>query len=180
MGKQVTFFMTHEDEKSFLDAIRQFGPLTVVHSAFVDESEMEVRSFQAIGALGNDANLALVNGPDASGIKHEFFPTSGTHCLDLAESEVVQFSRCKPVKTWLANGRLWLEENSSKRAKSPAFLKWANALFKWVHANYTKNDAGHFVGPNALELAKAGKLQLGPPMAAPLSLEERKRILGLQ
>lgn len=180
MGKQVTFFMTYKDEKAFLDAIRRFGPLTVARSTFVDESKVEIHSIQEIGTMSNDANLVFVNAPNTSSFKHEFFPTSGSHCFDVAESEIVQFYRCKAVKEWVTNGRLWFEENSLNGLKKPAFVKWANALIKWVRSNYTKNNEGHFVGPNAYELAKAGKLQLGPPTEAPLSLAERRRILGLQ
>jgi hypothetical protein len=63
--------------------------------------------------------------------------------------------------------------------KSDAFVKWANSLLKWVRRRYERDAKGNYVAPNALELSKAGKLQLGPSDEPELSLEERKRILGL-
>lgn len=179
MGKQVTFYMTHEDEKNFLVAIREIAPVKLIYNTFADESKIELQSLQPVGTTTHDANLSLV-ATASSFIKYEFFPTSFCYCVDLAESEVVQFNRCKPVKTWLANGRLWFDEKSGQGKKSPVFVTWANSLLKWVQANYHKRAAGHFVAPHALELSKAGELHLGPPLEPPLSLEERKRLLGLQ
>ena len=171
--------MTHEDEQAFLDAIRQFGPLALVYSAFSDPAKMEVHLFHSVGTVAGDDNLGLVNAPSANNLKHEFFSTSSTYCLDLAESEIVQFNRCRPIQTWIANGRLWFDENSFKGVKSQAFLKWANALLEWIRINYKKNNSGDFIAPYALELANQGKLQLGPTIA-PLSIEEQKRILGIK
>ena len=172
--------MTYEDEKNFLDAIRQRGPVSLVYNSFPCESGMEIQSLQPVGATTNDANLSLLNAAVDSQLKRDFVSKSRSYCIDLAESEVVQFNRCKAIKTWLANGRLWFEEKASPGMKSDAFLKWANSLLKWVQTNYRKDAAGNFVAPHAQELSKAGKLQLGPPAESSISLEDRKRILGLQ
>ena len=48
------------------------------------------------------------------------------------------------------------------------------------NGSYERDARGIYVAPNALKLSKAGKLQLGPSDEPELSLEERKRILGLQ
>lgn len=179
MGKQVTFFMTHEDEKEFLEAVRQFGSIRLMRNFVSIESEKEILSLP-VDVTTSDANLSLVNGAVGSEPRYEFFPSSRNHCIDLAESDVVQFSRCKMVNTWLLDGRLWFDEKSSRGKKSAAFLKWANSLLKWVQSNYYKDVAGNFVGPDALKLSEASMLQLGPPITPSISLEERKRILGLQ
>lgn len=172
--------MTYEDEKDFLEAIRQLGPVKVIYNTFSDESKMEIQSLQPVGTTTNDANLSLVNPTFASSINHEFYPSQSYHCIDLAESEVVQLNRCKSVNAWLTNGRLWFDEKSNAGKKSTDFLKWATSLLKWIQKNYYKDALGQFVAPHALDLAKAGKLQLGPPREPSISLEERNRILGLQ
>ena len=180
MGKQIRFFMTHGDEKEFLASVRELGPLSVIFNTFTDESAMEVQSLQPVGISVYDDNLSLVN-PTVGAIKYEFYPSQTYYCVDLTESEVVQFNRCKSVDSWLANGRLWFEEKTSQGRKSAAFSKWANSLLRWVRRHYEKDGSGlYYVAPQALELLKAGKLQLGPPSEPPLSLEERKRILGVQ
>ena len=171
--------MTHEDEKEFLEAVREFGSVRMMRNFFSIESEREILSLP-VDVTTNDGNLSLVNVSVGSVPNYEFFPSSRNHCIDLAESNVVQFNRCKIVNSWLMNGRLWFEEKSNQGKKSAIFLKWANSLLKWIQSNYYKDDAGNFVAPRAFELSKAGKLQLGPPIKPPISLEERKRILGLQ
>jgi hypothetical protein len=180
MSKQVTFFMTYEDEKKFLDAIHLLGPVKVIYNTFADELQMEVQSLQAVGTVSHDVNLSLLNPAVGTTIKRTFYPSQSYHCVELAESEVVQFNRCKPVNTWIANGRLWFDEKSNAGKKSAAFINWANSLLKWVRDNYFKNAAGHFIAPHALELLRAGKLQLGPPTESAISIEERKRILGIE
>lgn len=170
--------MTHEDERRFLVSADNLSPLKIIHNTFADESKMEVLSLQPVDTLGTNANLSLVNAANMR-IQYEFFPSSGNYRVNLVESEVVQFNRCKPIKTWLANGRLWFEEKSRQGKKSAAFSKWANSLLNWVRNNYERHGNQNFVGPNALELARAGKLKLGPPIEPQISLEERKRILGV-
>jgi hypothetical protein len=187
MGKQVQFYMTHEDEKSFLASISDIAPVRLVFKSFVHPSPMELGSFAPVGSHELDAHLCLVNTTLVTPPKVESYPQHSRRYVDPAESEVVEFTRCelakgryKPSQTWLRNGRLWFDEQHMLVRKSDAFINWANSLLKWIRRSYERDSRGIYVAPNALELSKAGKLQLGPTMEPELSLEERKRILGLQ
>lgn len=181
MGKQVRFYMTHEDEMNFLASIGTLAPVKLVWRYFEDKSKMEMESVGPVGSLKGDADLCLVNGIVETQLKLNTYSGPLHHSIDLAESEVVEFSRCEPFKTWLNDGRLWFDEQTSHGRKSAAFLRWANSLLRWVRSHYEKDESGlYFVAPYALELSKAGKLQLGPSAEPQLSLEERKRLLGLQ
>ncbi len=192
MGKQVQFYMTHEDEKNFLASISDLAPVRLLYRGFADPSHMVVESFEPVGAREGNAGvcpgsqLCLVNATLGAPPKVNFYPEQSRHCLDRHESEVVDFDRCelakgryKPSQTWLNDGRLWFDEQHTLVKKSDAFIKWANSLLKWVRRNYERDARGIYVAPNALELSKAGKLQLGPSAEPELSLQERKRILGL-
>jgi len=173
--------MTYEDEKNFLAAIQGLAPVKLIYNTFTDEANMEVTTLQPVGSARCDTHLSLVNPRIQAPIKHQFFPSQSYHCVDLLESDVVEFSRSAPFKTWLNDGRLWFDEKSSQGKKSAEFLKWANSLLRWVRSHYEKDASGfYYVAPQALELSKAGKLQLGPSAEPSLSLEERKRILGIQ
>jgi hypothetical protein len=193
MDKQVGFYMTHEDEKNFLASISDLAPVRLVRQTFTDPSHLELESFEPVGSRdGNarlclEAHLCLVNTTLGAVPKVNSYPQHSYRFVDVAESEVVEFTRCelakgryKPSQTWLSNGRLWFAEQHMLVRKSDAFVKWANSLLKWVRRNYEKDARGNYVAPKALELSKAGKLQLGPSDEPELSLEERKRILGLQ
>jgi hypothetical protein len=109
MGKQVQFYMTHENEKSFLASISDLAPVRLLHRTFTEPGHMELESFGRVG-LYEAGELAAQMGSQ-----------------ELREGYQRQYA-----------------------------------------------------APNALELSKAGKLQLGPSAEPELSLEERKRILGLQ
>jgi hypothetical protein len=195
MGKQVQFYMTHEDEKNFLASISDLAPVRLDYQTFTEPSHMELESFVPVGHCGGNfhpnyfrnAHLCLVNATLGTPPKVDSYPQHSYRSIDLAESEVVEFTRCKlakgqykPSRIWLSSGRLWFAEQTMHGRKSDAFIKWANSLLKWVRRHYERDARGNYVAPNALELSKAGKLQLGPSMEPELSLEERKRILGLQ
>lgn len=195
MGKQVRFYMTHEDEKNFLASISDIAPVRLIYKTFTEPLHMELQSFAPVGHCGGNfhpsyfqnAYLCLVNATLAAPPKVNSSPQHSHRSVDLAESEVVEFTRCKldkgqykPSHTWLSSGRLWFAEQTMDGRKSDAFIKWANSLLKWVRRKYERDARGNYVAPNALELSKAGKLQLGPSDEPELSLEERKRILGLQ
>jgi hypothetical protein len=195
MGKQVQFYMTYEDEKNFLASISDLAPVRLIYQTFTESSPMELESFPPVGHSGGNfhpnffqnAHLCLVNALLKSPPKVNSYPKHSYRFVDIAESEVVEFARCgpakgqyKPSQTWLSNGRLWFTEQTMDGRKSDGLIKWANSLLKWVRRNYERDAKGNYVAPNALELSKAGKLQLGPSDEPELSLEERKRILGLQ
>lgn len=192
MGKQVQFYMTHGDEENFLASISDLAPVQLVYQTFTEPSHMELESFEPVDSReGNargrpEAHLCLVNTTLRTPPKVDSNLQHSYCSIDPAQSEVVEFSRCgpakgryKPSKTWLSGGRLWFAEQDMGVRKSDAFIKWANSLLKWVRRNYERDARGIYVAPNALELSKAGKLQLGPSDEPELSLEERKRILGL-
>jgi len=193
MGKQVRFYMTHEDEKNFLASISDLAPVRLVYKTFTEPLHLELESFEPVGTReGNarfcpEAHLCLVNATLGTVPKVNSYPQHSYRFVDPAESEVVEFLRCElakgqynPSLTWLNNGRLWFTEQTMDGRKSDAFIKWANSVLKWVRGHYERDAKGNYVAPNALELSKAGKLQLGPSDEPELSLEERNRILGIQ
>jgi hypothetical protein len=187
MGKQVQFYMTHEDEKNFLASISDLAPVRLIYKAFTEPLHLALESFEPVGGHKDDAHLCLVNATLGTVPKVNSSPQHSYRFVDPSESEVVEFLRCelangqyKPSKTWLNNGRLWFAEQTMGGRKSDAFIKWANSLLKWVRRHYERDSKGNYVAPNALELSKTGKLQLGPSDEPELSLEERKRILGLK
>lgn len=187
MGKQVQFYMTYQDEKSFLASISDLAPVRLVFKSFVHPSTMELGSFAPVGSHEDDAHLCLVNATLGTVPKVNSYLQHSYRFVDPSESEVVEFLRCelakgqyKPSRIWLSAGRLWFTEQTMDGRKSDSFIKWANSQLKWVRRHYEMDARGVYVAPNALELSKAGKLQLGPLAEPELSLEERKRILGVK
>src|SRR5882757_2253458 len=123
MGKQVQFYMTHEDEKNFLASISDLAPVRLIYKTFTEPLHLELESFEPVGGReGNtplclEAHLCLVNATLKSPPKVNSHPQHSYRFVDPAESEVVEFLRCEPAKgqykpsqTWLSNGRLWFTE----------------------------------------------------------------------
>ena len=69
MGKQVQFYMTHEDEKNFLASISDLAPVRLIYKTFTEPLHMELESFAPVGHSGGNfhpnycqnAYLCLVN-----------------------------------------------------------------------------------------------------------------------
>src|SRR5579862_8956854 len=57
MGKQVQFYMTHEDEKNFLASISDLAPVRLVYHTFTESSHMELESFVPVGGHEHDVDL---------------------------------------------------------------------------------------------------------------------------
>lgn len=179
MGKQISFFMTRDDERDFLTEIGWIAPVRVLLRSFADHSQMDLPSVEGGVCPAITPYLCLVNATFESALKINSYPAQSRHTIDIHESEVVEFHRCEPYKTWLKVGRLWFDERTPEGRKSTAFLNWANSLLKWIRSHYQKDASGlYYVAPHAHELSKAGRLQLGPPTEPSLSLEARRRLLG--
>jgi hypothetical protein len=185
MGKQVRFYMTHEDEKLFLASISDLTPVRLVYQMFSEPSHMNLESFAPIRSrkeyfpLCMETHLCLVNAKLGTKPKINFNPPH-LCSIDKSESEVVEFHRCETFENRLMDGRLWFTEQDMGVRKSDGFVNWANLLLKWVRMNYERDTRGIYASPNALELSKSGKLHLGPSVEPEVSLAERKRIFGLK
>ena len=177
MGKQVGFFMTVADELAFLSAVQdELGPLVIIANTARTEREI-VALLKPVDAF--NANLSLVRSDDLHDVISTHVDAQGVFCVDLLNSKVVQFNRCKPMKGWLAPGRLWFEEKMDQGKKSTDFRSWANKLLSWFEKNYSRaSDGLYFVGPESEKLSIEGSLKLGPPRDG-MSPEEMKKSLGL-
>ena len=177
MGKQVRFFITLADELAFLSAVQnELGPLIIVANTSRTEQEV-VASLQPVDS--SNANLSLVRADDLDDVISTYVVEQGVFCVDLFNSKVVQFNRCKPMNGWLVPGRLWFEEKMDRGKKSADFRSWANKLLSWFEKNYSRTSDGlYFLGPEAEKLSASGSLKLGPPRDG-MSPEQMKKALGL-
>ncbi len=178
MGKQIEFYMTYNDELTFLDALGAES-VSLIYNTFKDPGKMRLDSLDPVGRHPYDANLSLLNVLLDCRLVYRFVEGVPLYTVDLLESEVVQFNRCVVTKTWLKNGRLWYEESTRTGKKRLEFSRWAESVLGWIRTSYKAGEDGRYVGPDALEQAKKGALALGPP-TDPISPSEARKILGQQ
>ena len=172
--------MSSQDETDFLSAISDLAPVKLVRATYQVELKMEVNCLDVAGIDPIEGDLCLLNATLERRLKVHFYAAPSHYFVDKMESEIVEFHRCRRVKTWLAEGRLWFDDRANEGKKSADFVKWANSLLRWVRRNYHRDPGGEYVGPEAHELSNAGKLQLGAPMEPEIPLAERRRTLGLE
>lgn len=162
MGKQIGFFMTHRDEIDFVSAIRQkYGPLEIIsNTSRIEHEPVELIESAKIA----DSNLSLVRLDDLERVVTSYVTNQSVYCVDLLNSNVVQFNRCIQRNGWLAPGRLWFESVSNHGKKSHDFVKWANSILGWIKKEYARIDGySESVGPDAYRRWSSGGLVLGPP-----------------
>jgi len=178
--------MEPEDERNFLERIRVIEPYQIGRSAYESERERFI-PIEGVASLEGNLSiytLAFVRPRDVSLIISRA-DSGTTHNLDTANSPVVEFGRCRRKGERLSVGRLWYQETrlvgrNRLENKDKDFSRWAQKIFDWIKKNYSyMPEQLCYGGPVALARSIAGSLRLGPPTDSGLSLEERKRILGL-
>lgn len=178
MGTQVSFFMSFEDEQDFLAAVRAQGPFMLVRSSFEGWEATDIRDLQPIEASPLDADLCMLPTESLDSLLVRRSPGRRYSCIEIGESEVVQFNRCQRGASWLKEGRLWYASRTSQGKKSAAFLAWSRAVFRIINRRYSRDSVGRFVGPGAKKGCTSEGLGLGAPAHSVLSVEERMRVLG--
>ena len=176
MGTQVEFYMTHNDERAFLEALGQNARFTIIHNTYSEPENREIDNLVPVGANRYDSNLALLNAEIDSKLMVDFVEKQSVYVVDLVESEVIQFNRCTPSNSWLRNGRLWFEARS-RQPKTVEFVQWARWVVTWIRKSYSHGADGRYVGPDAKSKAAEGTLVLGPPIEG-VSRDEIRKIIG--
>jgi hypothetical protein len=166
MGKQVRFYMTYEDEKEFLQALRLKAPVRLICQVFKDESAMEMPEILPV-KKDMSAFMALVNSNCSTRFNYRCVPEHKNYFFDQQNSEAIEFSRSEPRDdNRITDGRLWFQETwyenrESEGRKSEEFCKWANSVLRWIRSHYHKREDWDYVGPHAFKLWQEGKLKLG-------------------
>lgn len=180
MGKQINFFMTVEDERAFVEALKAQSPCVLIRNT---SKHAQLSQVEGLAPLTDDPSLvdvSLVRLEDVSEVRTELIAAQQVYAVDVLNSPVVQWSRCRMMTGWLASGRLWFEESANDGKKKEAFRRWAKSVVSWPTRNYEPlNGRPYLVGPSAAKKAATGELQLGPPTRG-MSSEEMRRVLGLE
>lgn len=170
MGRQVNCYMLPADAVEFLKAIGNMERVYFMNSrqTTFDLQPIPVSTIREIGTLSIFGYLARA--ADLPSIRLQFVPAQGYWTIDDAQSPVVQFNRGFYDGTILRRGRLyfqpWYYDNSdwaTRIDKSPAFVRWAENLLRWVRRHYQRDpETGFYIGPHARAWAAQGAGRLLP------------------
>ena len=160
MGQQVRFYMTHEDEVKFIEELRQKADIDLVYNTFFAENKMVLNPFVPVGLDVYACNTSLLNKTITHRIAYRYIQEQSYFCVDVGSSEVIQFNRSKLDGQRHRSGRLWFDERTLMgEPKSDAFIKWANAVLRWIRTHYKKKPDDEYYGPHALALSETGQVE---------------------
>ncbi len=157
MGKQIRFFMTQEDEKSFLDLVLRRQELLVrpkLQKGKIDICSLYCENESKLFITSNHANIV-----------------AQTDFIDFIDSDVIEFSRSEIKNDYQMNyGRLWVElQYWDKQGQLITKEKWLSDSFefyrRWIKRKYRPSkDRDFYIANEAYELYREGKLKM---MATP-------------
>ncbi len=163
MGRQVNFYMTHEDEQEFLGFVRSTGTIAVFMTTQDSAELLELNELPAEDVEGAYF-LCFWNKDISPHPKLKFITEQNHYCVDKMESEVVEFLRCVTIDQRLNPGRIWTEitywdlneDPPVMIRKPPAFEKWYNKLAAWLRKHGTRSESGYFIMPEASHFVHRG------------------------
>ena len=151
---QVNFFMTSEDEASFLDFL----------FSRTDTHILEGRFFE----LPNPTPLAskdeISEGDIFTLVSKELMPEliasscgPAGYLFDMFFDPHIEFSRCRTSKKRLLNGRIYAKIGWLKpKEANVVYKKWYCSIERWLKKLYRRVDRTWWFGPGAWEWSMAG------------------------
>jgi hypothetical protein len=159
MGKQVNFYMNEDDEHAFFNFLRSTGELRIFSYTSNSATPNELFELPSRETLFWACQF-LQNASTSSDPIMKFIKTQSYYIPDVAESELIEFSRSFVDEGRLVRGRIWAEMNrydSSIIVRKPQnFLKWYERIASWIKRNSTRNSCGDYILPGAAKFAAEG------------------------
>lgn len=163
MGRQIQFHMLPEDSKAFLDFVQKRDPVVITLRSSDSPEIKEVSDPSSETGIMTLWNQSLLVSLERERI---VYPGRAYYGID-ASRPTLEFSPSEPCK-WngrgaLLQGRLY----GFFDRPFPEYMKWFNALARWIRSNSMKNPLplNGYVGPAAYDWYKKGGLLL--PMFRP-------------
>jgi len=160
MGKQVNFFMLGTDESVFHKVLTDHQ-LCVVPAYVTEPSIFPYNVLPGISEVPRGAEACIVRAQDINGIILDFFEGIRLYAVDVHDSNVIQFNRCRLDAGTLFRGRIWAEMSAPRLDqhgrevsvyKGDDFESSFNSLAQWIRRNYKRDPQyGFYCGPQAYE-----------------------------
>jgi len=164
MGKQLSFYLSPQDEASLLAQLNEHCGVRVVYNVFDTPDQMSADPLPALGANPPyDNNLSLI--PASFEPRLALHVQQGYTRILTADSECIQLTRTTLLGQQYCAGRLWYEpQRDSGRNKRKLFLDWANCVFKHLRRELSRNPdySNRYFGPVMLSQLQKGQIAVSP------------------
>lgn len=153
MGKQITFFMTPDDEQRFLCAAEARSDLVFLPTQ-LESHVLTGNLLRAHDISKSDFVLWCMwnrSITPESDIVVEPMPDGAGYSVNRRNSEVIELFRSRLGKAGLQQGRLWAQTTG----KSKDFENWYTSLAGWIRRHFKRRGAD-WIGPGALKWESRG------------------------
>ena len=161
MGRQVPFYMTCEDEVSFVEYVRTTCNVCLFlgHAPAPEPVCLDVLPEENVEGW---FQLFLWDRDHCPPPLFDYIENRGYY-VDHLSSEVIEFSRSSIAGKEMQAGRIWAEfyrvVGDDYVEKGPYLKKWFRKLANWIRRNAVRKEPGGYVLPGAAKFcAEGGKL----------------------
>lgn len=161
MSKQVQVFLTTEDEANLFHSLSKEHDLLLARSVYWADDEQFVSSPAQLGAYPTDQQIALTLPSFRTGLLVTAY-SEGHKRLDLINSPVIEFDRCRIGTRRVRCGRFWYQLESSDAEKGEEFKLWVRSFWQSLQRHLTsiQQPIRALIGSEALSLANGKQIDL--------------------
>lgn len=174
MGRQINFFLSKNDQKSFDDFLRTFDDICFLAYYNKSNAPTIINDTLIYDQLKEGSRVYLVRKQDIKKIKFTFIEKFNYWLIDDSPSPVLHFDRCVSYNNDLRSGRLYFQpkyvENLQWVEKDIDFIKWSDSIiaksrrfFKKYKYKYESSSYEYtaYFGQDAMKLIEENKAEMG-------------------
>jgi hypothetical protein len=153
--------MTQNDESSLVSTLRSEFEVVVMRPVYYSDEDRVVDTLPDFDCSPTDRQLALTSAEFIDRVVVTRFPKGHTR-IDLINSSVIEFTRCKIDGRNLRPGRFWYQLQAKEATKSVEFKKWSAKIFRFIKRSLVKLETSleSYSGQEAEAQSKEGELEL--------------------
>jgi hypothetical protein len=162
MGKQISFYMTPEDEQEFLKFVQSERDVVLLTYAIPTADLVPLKTLPSQGEPFW-LSLFLWDRQHSPPPVLQFVPSQGYYIPNEIESELIKLSRSHFDQGRLVRGRIWAEmigwssrDPANATKKGEAFRAWFDLIGKWIKRESIQRVRGDFLLPGAARFADIG------------------------
>lgn len=176
MGRQLNFWMTADDEREFIDRLRQDDAVWTPYAIGLKQSP-RVREWDEWSPVQDGQRLVIIRRPDWKRLNWEHIaecelpgfekPFKPWTMVGTGPSPSFEWDSCVRGKRFIQRGRIYLRttwlEGNRVLTKPGEPTRWFDRLCAWLRKRGGKGPySRHYVMPGAMRAAESRRIELQP------------------
>ena len=162
MPKQLVFYMSKEDEETFLQYLRSTGDLVILPATSPSSDFAPIQVLPEPAEDEDTRKVWLLNKAVRLPVATEYAPEKNCYVIDGFQSPVVEFQRSWTVSQIMLAGGIradmnYLDSEKQDLVPKPAeFRNWFESIQNWIRKNFFHLTLLTYVGPGAEKFENEG------------------------